>query len=322
MVSLLKWIIKFLINTYKLTFELNNMKKMKNTLKLSNLFAFIVLLTAFSCNSDDEGNSIINAIQLQDLTVTIDENPTNGQVVGMVTTTQTVGGGTLVFSITSQTPTGALSIDASTGELSVVDAMLFDFETNPVITATVSVDGAVNTGAITINLTNINEIGDFNYGGVVFWIDPTDSSKGLVCAVTDQSSSIRWHNTTQPSITGTTSESIQTGSTNTDLIIASLGSSHAAGVARAYNGGGFNDWFLPSVDELYEMGNNRTVINTIAAANSGTDLVASPANVSNGYWSSSQQTVSNSVFLVNLLSVSKNGAFATNFASVRAVRAF
>ena len=286
--------------------------------------AFIATTLLFaSCNSDDDALIIANnEISVQDLTVAIDENPTNGDVIGTVVATQTEGGGNLAYSISAQTPAGGLSINASTGEVTVLDETLFDFETNPVITATVSVDGTINTGVITINLANINEIGDFNYGGIVFWIDPTDSTKGLVCAVTDQSSSIRWHNTTQPSITGTTSESIQTGSINTDLIIASLGNSYAAGVARAYNGGGFNDWFLPSVDELYEMGNNRALINSSATANSGTDLVAEPANVSNGYWSSSQQTVNNSVYLVNLLSVGKNGGFATNFASVRAVREF
>ena len=294
---------------------------MKQTFKLLKTLSLIVLLTCISCSNDDN-SSPANIISLQDLEVAMDENPTNSQLIGNVVATQTVGGATLTYTIDSQIPVGALAINSSTGELTVADAMLFDYETNSSITAIISVNGATNNSAITVNLNNINEIGDFNYGGVVFWIDPADNTKGLVCAVTDQSSSIRLHNTTQPTITGTTSESIQTGSNNTDLIIASLGNSYAAGVARAYNGGGFNDWFLPSVDELYEMGNNKDAINTTAADNSGTDLIAAPANTSNGYWSSSQQTANGSVYLVNLLSVSKNGGFATNFASVRAIRAF
>uniref|UniRef100_UPI0040470B00 cadherin repeat domain-containing protein n=1 Tax=Flavobacterium sp. TaxID=239 RepID=UPI0040470B00 len=255
-------------------------------MKIKNLTLSILALSflTVSCSSDDDANTA--SVNLQDLAVTIDENPTNGQVIGTV---QSNSANPLTFSIVSQSPSGALEIDATTGELTVLDAGVYDFETNPTITAVISSSEAVNTATVTVNLLNVNEIGDFNYGGIVFWVNPTDNTKGLVCAVTDQSSSIRWHDTQQPSITGTTSTSLQTGSTNTDLIIASLGNNFAAGVARAYNGGGFTDWFLPSVDELKEMANNRAVIDATAAANSGTALVAEPWNVSNGYWSSSQQ---------------------------------
>ena len=41
-----------------------------------------------------------------------------------------------------------------------------------------------------------------------------------------------------------------TGSTNTDLIIATCGAATAAGDARAYAGGGYSDWFLPSNSEF------------------------------------------------------------------------
>uniref|UniRef100_UPI0040480CB7 cadherin repeat domain-containing protein n=1 Tax=Flavobacterium sp. TaxID=239 RepID=UPI0040480CB7 len=200
-------------------------------MKIKNLtLSFLTV----SCSSDDDANTA--SVNLQDLAVTIDENPTNGQVIGTV---QSNSANPLTFSIVSQSPSGALEIDATTGELTVLDAGVYDFETNPTITAVISSSEAVNTATVTVNLVNVNEIGDFNYGGIVFWVNPTDNTKGLVCAVTDQSSSIRWHDTQQPSITGTTSTSLQTGSTNTDLIIASLGNNFAAGVARAYNGGGF-----------------------------------------------------------------------------------
>jgi hypothetical protein len=285
-------------------------------MKISKLTLSILTLSflTVSCSSDDS-----TTVNLQDLEVTIDENPTNGDIVGTV---QSNSSSPLTFSIVSQTPVGALAIDATSGELTVLDNGLFDFETNPTITATISASGASNQSTVTVNLNNVNEIGDFNHGGIVFWVNPTDNTKGLVCAVTDQSSSIRWHDTQQPSLAAMTSTSLQTGSTNTDLIIASLGTNFAAGVARAYNGGGYTDWFLPSVDELKEMANNRAVIDATAAANSGTDLIAEPWNVSNGYWSSSQQSNGGSVYLVNLLTAGENGAFAINFARVRAVRAF
>jgi len=50
-----------------------------------------------------------------------------------------------------------------------------------------------------------------------------------------------------------------TGKTNTDLIIATCGATTAAGIARAYNGGGFNDWFLPSSSEFQLVATNYTL---------------------------------------------------------------
>lgn len=47
-----------------------------------------------------------------------------------------------------------------------------------------------------------------------------------------------------------TGTALGTGKTNTDLIIASCGAGTAAVAARAYNGGGYTDWFLPSNSEF------------------------------------------------------------------------
>ncbi len=127
---------------------------MNNIIKSFQVLALAVILITFGCSSDDDGAIENIEINVEDLTVAIDENPTNGQVIGTV---ETDGSGTLSFSITSQTPEGALSIDLSTGELTVANAALFDFETNPVITASVTVEDAVSPATVTINLTNINE---------------------------------------------------------------------------------------------------------------------------------------------------------------------
>ncbi len=128
---------------------------MNKLFKSSHLLILALLFTAFSCNNDDgEVVATITEINLEDLAVTIDENPSNGFAVGTVLTD---GSGTLSFSITSQTPAGALNIASGTGELTVANAALFDFETNPVITASVTVVNAVNPATVTINLTNINE---------------------------------------------------------------------------------------------------------------------------------------------------------------------
>jgi len=131
---------------------------MKNFKTILTIAFMAMTLLFISCGSDDDAVTEVNQITVENLTVTIDENPTNGQVVGTVSTTQTVGGGTIEFSITTQTPTGALSIDSGSGELTVTDATLFDFETHPVITASILVVGATNTGTVTINLNNLPDL--------------------------------------------------------------------------------------------------------------------------------------------------------------------
>ena len=155
-------------------------------LKIITLSILTSLILTVGCSSDDDANT--TSVNLQDLEVTIDENPTNGQILGSV---QSNSATALTFSIVSQTLAGALEIDATTGELTVLDAGLFDFETNPTVTAIVSASGASNNATITIDLVDKPEIGEFKYGGVIFWINAA-GNEGLVCSVTDQSAGIRW----------------------------------------------------------------------------------------------------------------------------------
>ena len=124
---------------------------------------------------------------------------------------------------------------------------------------------------------NSPSVGDFYQGGVVFYIFVdgdtgyvAGETHGLIAAVADQSSGIRWDNGIIVT-TGATGTAIGTGSANTDAIINQQGqteTSYAAGLARAYTGGGYTDWFLPSKDELNKMYTNRATINTTATANS------------------------------------------------------
>lgn len=285
--------------------------------KIKSLLALVAILSIASCSSDDDSPQTPSII-LQNLEVTIDENPTNGVVIGTV---QSNSSSSLTFSIVSQTPAGALEIDSVTGELTVLDNGLFDFEANPTITATVSATGASNQSTVTINLDNVNEIGDFNHGGIVFWVDPTDNTKGLVCAVTDQSTSIVWGSLNAPEIIGT-SANLGSGVTNTDLIIASKGSgtTHAAGVARAYNGNGYTNWSLPSEDELTEIYNNKAIINATAIANSG-EIFEEGESLGARYWVSNMSGL-NGNFLFDFYSGSVNGVWPVNARNVRAIRAF
>ncbi|GHC54747.1 hypothetical protein GCM10008083_18830 [Ulvibacter litoralis] len=83
-------------------------------------------LAIISCSKDSEDTSEVT-VTTSNFSVTINENPSEGQLIGTVAgiTNQ----GTVTFSITEQTPSGAFSIDVASGELKVANANLFDFET-------------------------------------------------------------------------------------------------------------------------------------------------------------------------------------------------
>lgn len=95
---------------------------------------------------------------VEDFSTTIDENPEEGAVGSFVRTYDDVF--PLTFTITSQTPASALSIYEDTGMMEVADADLFDYETNPVITAEVSITNGHETveASVTITLNDVAEI--------------------------------------------------------------------------------------------------------------------------------------------------------------------
>jgi hypothetical protein len=143
-----------------------------------------------------------------------------------------------------------------------------------------------------------SRVGDFYQGGVIFHIfEPGETgyvageTHGLIAAVSDQSSGIQWYNGFIPTIgTGT---SLGTGSANTTAIISAQGAtetSYAAGLARAYTGGGYSDWFLPSKDELYKMCQIKSLINTVAALYDGSNFSYE------NYWSSTEDYVYNNIY--------------------------
>ncbi len=115
------------------------------------------------------------------------------------------------------------------------------------------------------------EIGQSYGGGKIFYIDGT-GQHGLIAATTDQSTSTQW------GCSGTlvgTSTAFGTGQTNTTAIVNAC--TQAGTAARICNDlvlNGYNDWFLPSKDELYLMYQRQEDIGAFAI---------------NTYWSSSEQ---------------------------------
>ncbi len=282
------------------------------TISVDNSVSTATAIATINLNDVDE-------ISVQDLTTAIDENPTNGQVVGSI---QATGGGSLSFAITFQNPAGAFNIDGNTGELSVADETLFDFETNPNMLATISVDNGVSSVSanVFVGINDVNEIGEFKYGGVIFWIDPSsNNSSGLVSAIFDQGTNVSWG--CQGTFISSTSESIGAGASNTATIVAGCTTSGiAADIASNTTIDNYSDWFLPSRSELNQMYLQRAIINTTSSANGGTAFIA---DSSTRYWSSSESNNNTAwckVFGIGIDQGLNKGAAA--FFQVRVVRAW
>lgn len=135
-----------------------------------------------------------------------------------------------------------------------------------------------------------------------------NTQHGLIAATSDQSTGIQWYNGFLIT-TGATGTAIGTGLANTNAIVSSQGATatnYAAGLARAYNGGGYIDWYLPSKDELNKLYQNRIAVGGFTGIN---------------YWSSSEldsNLAANHYFIIDTQNyLSKNVA---NY--VRAIRAF
>jgi hypothetical protein len=143
-------------------------------------------------------------------------------------------------------------------------------------------------------------------GGIIFYVNGSDY---LEAAPSDQSTGIRWYNGSYI-VTGATATAIGNGFANTNTIISVQGAtatSYAAGLARAYTGGGYSDWFLPSSDELTQMYINRVAIGGFS--------------VTSWYWSSSESDSGNALevmFSDGTLGITNKDVNCR----VRAIRAF
>ncbi|MFT7628896.1 MAG: hypothetical protein ACI9OS_002562 [Ulvibacter sp.] len=160
-------------------------------------------------------------------------------------------------------------------------------------------------------------IGDIREGGVVFWVDPTDNTHGLVCAFTNHVSTVQWacSNTDLINVPNVTSSppsglgaEIGDGMSNTSAILIDCPTAPTALWARSVGA----DWFLPSAKELNEMYVNKVTLEAVP----GFEVFGGLS-----YWSSTEN-VSNNAWLQNFDSGYQVNANKIYPSSVRAVRAF
>ncbi len=125
------------------------------------IFLFLTTIFLSSCDSkfsgDDDSTNEDITIEIDDFQVTIDENPNEGSILGTVEASTNTG--VIAFSITTQSPFGAMAINIDTGEISVLDASIYEFDDNPTITAIVEArNGNVTAEAnVTVNLNEVKD---------------------------------------------------------------------------------------------------------------------------------------------------------------------
>ena len=185
-------------------------------------------------------------------------------------------------------------------------------------------DCASNEGELQIKLTsswkntiggNVNDpaplaIGETYQGGIVFYLD--GNGGGLIAAPSDQSSAT-WGCDGQS--IGGTSSAVGTGAANTTAIVSGCSETAiAARICADLTLGEYDDWFLPSKDELNLMYDNIGQGNVLELGNVG--------NFSNTYYWSSTEDASNNAWEHDFLYGYQGNLSKTFTFNVRAVRAF
>lgn len=133
------------------------------------------------------------------------------------------------------------------------------------------------------------QVGDFAQGGIVFWLDET-SQHGLVCTLFDLAENTQWDNELE--FVGETmyqperntksvaiADGVYAGKENTQSIIKFVGKSekqYAAIICDEYSleidSIVYDDWYLPSREELNIMFLNRAIISKIATQKGGESI--------------------------------------------------
>lgn len=157
-----------------------------------------------------------------------------------------------------------------------------DYDINPGVSNDAPNDGIDNDcNGVIDDGSPVYAIGDTGpAGGIVFYVS-NGGQDGFEAALDDAeggSSDIGWGCPTT-SIQGAAGVVIGTGAANTAAIVAGCADTGiAAKLANDFSFGGFDDWFLPSLDELNELYNQKDVVGGF-----GEDL----------YWTSTERSATN-----------------------------
>jgi hypothetical protein len=280
---------------------------------------------AYATNSS--GTSYGNQITFTTLSITIPSITTNS-ASSILTTTASSGGNIIsdggatvtargICWSTSANPTLASNSTSNGLGVGSFISTISSLSSNTTYYVRAYATNSIGTayGNTVIFTTSIN-IGD-NYGGgkVAYILQSGDpgyvegQNHGIIAAPSDQSTGIKWYNGTYTT-TNASGTAIGTGNANTNAIVSSQGyGSYAAILCSDLVLGGYNDWYLPSKDEL-----NKLYLNIANIGGFNTTALSQ-------YWSSSQN-YSYESYCLQFSSGSLRLAYKDKLFLVRAIRSF
>jgi len=235
-------------------------------------------------------------------------------------------GGSEITSYTATSSPGGLTAtvnQAGSGDITVT-GLTNETDYTFTVTATNAIGTSVASAASnSVTPSSAPAIGDIYQGGVVFHLFEagetgyvSGETHGLVVAMSDIATSFQWgcYGTDLPNVPNVTSNppvglgaEIGDGISNTNAIFQDCPGAPAALAARSLG----EDWFLPSINELKKIYDNKT---TLEAVDGFTDF-------SNYYWSSTEYDFS-SAWFQHFIYGYQSASNKTSTANVRAVRAF
>ena len=186
-----------------------------------------------------------------------------------------------------------------------------------------------NTSGSTSNGNGFTHyIGELYGGGIVVsvWKDAQGAEHGIIASLNNLnniSSGIQWTTLEFLEINiGATAQSPRDGLANTNAIVAQAGAgtNYAAGLCKAYNAGGFADWYLPAINELKQCYSSYQIVNEVLGDTNGFDVLDFGGSY---YWSSTEYAnygAWNMTFFDGMMNYANGGK--GNYYSVRAVRRF
>lgn len=100
----------------------------------------------------------------------------------------------------------------------------------------------------------LHYIGEYYQGGIIFWLS-ADGKSGLICSVSDTANGVFWASLSGGGqSTGGRGTAVGTGQANTaKMLLQGKTLGYAVKYCNEFISGGFNDWFMPSKDELMAM---------------------------------------------------------------------